>query len=233
MSMTKQAAEHFVWHLMSHYLPRDGTAGATSRSRAALATLRRGLGKAPGQAPEVFRYVVPALPPGDLDDQQEADYYLVAALFALHPPKAGAALDRPDFGAAMRELSQRVTTRRRPADAPQAAEGGDDDDSGALDPGVERRMAALLAASRDDLPDHLRHAVGLLSTHEEIPVGWARLLYDLGRWDSPDRAAQRKWARSFWASASPKAPTAGAAIAATEQAGTGDDSDDSDDSGDN
>lgn len=65
------------------------------------------------------------------------------------------------------------------------------------EPGVERRFVALLNCHRDDLPAHLRHAVGLLKS-KEIPVDWAELLHDILRWDSESRSVQRAWARAFW-----------------------------------
>ena len=48
--------------------------------RAMLAALRRGLGAAPGEAPDMFPYVVPFV-----QRCNEDDIYLIASLFALHP----------------------------------------------------------------------------------------------------------------------------------------------------
>src|SRR5262245_18694298 len=56
--------------------------------RGALAALRRGLGKEPGTAAEMYPVVVPRLPPG-LTPHQEENYYLIAALFGLHPEPRG------------------------------------------------------------------------------------------------------------------------------------------------
>jgi len=55
--------------------------------RAAMAALRRTLGKPPGQVPEIGRYILQWLP-SQLSEWQQAEeraYYLVAALFAWHP----------------------------------------------------------------------------------------------------------------------------------------------------
>src|SRR5713226_3326700 len=51
--------------------------------RAALASLRRGLGKPPGEAVEVYRYIFPFTQ--DLHLRQEDAYYTVATLFGSYP----------------------------------------------------------------------------------------------------------------------------------------------------
>jgi CRISPR system Cascade subunit CasB len=52
-----------------------------AEDRAALAALRRSLGKSPGEASEAHRYVLRFNPPV----REEETYYLIGALFALHP----------------------------------------------------------------------------------------------------------------------------------------------------
>lgn len=145
----------------------------------ALAALRRGLGHAPGDVPQMYPFVMPFLPEG-MHPRDEDTYFLVAALFAWHQldwahdstPNGDAG--ETNFGASFRLLTQ-VT------------------DSGS----IEKRFVALLNAHRDDLPEHLRHAVGLLKS-KNVPVNWVRLLRDLRAWDHPARYVQRAWARSFW-----------------------------------
>lgn len=151
-----------------------------SSNRAALAALRRGLGKSPGEAAEMFPYVVPWVP-NDPKEWEEAPYYLVASLFALHPlpwPESDAtSASSRTFGASMAKL---IATPDR------------------LD-AVERRFVALLNAHPEDIGDHLRRNVALLKA-ADIPVDWAQLLTDLLWWDHPQRRVQRRWARSFWTS---------------------------------
>lgn len=142
---------------------------AESQDRGALASLRRGLGQPPGTAAEMFRYVVPYLPPHP-SRAQEAAYYLVASLFALHPQAGG----RGNMGD---HLAQTRT------------EGGGD--------ALERRFTALLAAHPDDLPFYLRQAVSYLKSRE-VPVNWNQLFKDLLAWDHPDRYVQKAWANAFW-----------------------------------
>lgn len=136
--------------------------------RAALAALRRGLGKTPGTAPEMYPFVAPYLDPNE-DARWEEACYLIAALFASHPSG-----DHPahNFGASFARLSQ---------------EGG----------GPERRFTALLASHRENLPHRLRQAVALLKAHD-VPVDWYQLLRDVGRWNDDQRPVQRAWARAFW-----------------------------------
>ena len=58
----------------------------SSRDRGALAALRRGLGKSPGEAAEMYPVLMPML-----DDRQRGDLFeiccLIAALYAFHPER--------------------------------------------------------------------------------------------------------------------------------------------------
>ncbi len=149
-----------------------------AEDRAALAALRRGLGKAPGDVASMHPFIVPYLP--DLANARDDEaWYLVGSLFGLHPePWRGDGDSRNrSFGATLRRL------RDHKGDA-----GG---------PGIDRRMVAVLNAHRDDVGTHLRQAIGLLRGGE-TPVDWAQLLRDLLRWDHPDRPAQRQWARDYY-----------------------------------
>ncbi len=92
------AIERFIEHL-NGYAKRD--------DRAALARLRRGLGKPPGQAVEMMPLVVPYLPPADWG-QQDA-YFLVATLFAMHPKHRAEA----GFGLALRNVSDNDSAEKR------------------------------------------------------------------------------------------------------------------------
>jgi CRISPR system Cascade subunit CasB len=147
---------------------------ADGQERGALASLRRGLGKPPGTVAEMYRYVEPFL--GDLGGGarfKESAFYLVAALFALHPKST----DEGNIGTHLAK-----TRTDAGADA------------------LERRFTALLAAHPDDLPDYLRQAISFLKSKEE-PVNWLQLLRDLQNWEKRDDlkfSVQKHWARSFW-----------------------------------
>jgi len=144
------------------------------QDRGAMAALRRGVGKAPGSTMEMHPYVVPFLP-RDRPLEEDA-YYLVAALFAYwHQGEITVATHPPDnLGASLARLKT--------------------PDTG---PSLETRFTALLKSHRDDLPVHLRQAVGLLKS-KDIPVHWRHLWRDLRHWDHEDGWVQRSWAKSFW-----------------------------------
>jgi CRISPR system Cascade subunit CasB len=162
----------FAEHLASLAGREDGDA------RAALAALRRGLGKEPGEAAEAARYVFPWLRRDALPQQVDA-YFQVAALFATHQlPWHRGENDRTlNLGGSFRRL---------------AGPAGSDEDAGA-----ERRFVALLNAHPDELDRHLRHAVSLLKAHE-VPIDWAQLLRDVQEWTYEGRPVQLDWARAFW-----------------------------------
>jgi CRISPR system Cascade subunit CasB len=142
--------------------------------RAALAKLRRGLGKDAGAAPDrdiwVYAHLHGAAP------EHEEPATLVASLYALWHQGGG------DFRRAARTLGGSFRQLR------------DATDSGS----VEKRFVALLDSEAEDLPHRLRQAVSLLKS-KGIPVNWLQLLEDLLRWESPRRPVQRRWAREFWA----------------------------------
>ena len=80
--MTESRMEAFVARLKK--LDSNGDRGA-------LAHLRRGLGRAPGEAVEMLPLVAPFLPKESYDDWI---YFTVAALFASHPCQSGLAMGR-------------------------------------------------------------------------------------------------------------------------------------------
>jgi CRISPR system Cascade subunit CasB len=152
------------------------------KDRAALARLRRGLGKTPGEMGEAHAYVVPYLA-NDAPEWREDAFYLVGTLFALHPRPWGSG----DDGARYTNLGwsfARLT-------------GATESES------IEKRFVALLNAHRDDLDQHLRGAIGLLKAHE-VPVNWLQLLRDVQHWGTESRSVQRTWARAFWQRARPE-----------------------------
>ncbi len=173
---TGVSQEHkFIGHL--ERLVRD-------QDRGALAALRRGLGKPPGTAREMDRHVLRFVPAGTKKSQENA-YYLVGALFAdWHQGKDTVGPNPPEnMGASLRALVDR-----------EAADGGNRDEA---EKRTEKRLVALLNCHQDELPDHLRHTIGLLKS-KEIPVNWVQLLRDIQNWYRESRDVQRQWARKFW-----------------------------------
>jgi CRISPR type I-E-associated protein CasB/Cse2 len=146
--------------------------------RAALAALRRGFGKEPWEAPEMYPFVVPYLI-SELPARREQAFFVTASAFAQHPsvgvsqePPAG----RRNLGGALRE-----TFIHTPEDAPA----------------TERRFVALLKADREDLTEHLWRVVTFLRS-KEMDVDWRQFVHDLARpsWSQ----VRREWASSFWTS---------------------------------
>ncbi len=104
--------------------------------RAALAHLRRGLGKEPGTAMEVFPYI----PWWMVNKYNEQSYFLIASLFGLHPTKSGA--DR------FNNLGKSLSKIKDASDS------------------IEKRFTALLNANEEDLSEHLRQIIGLLKSKD-------------------------------------------------------------------
>lgn len=154
-----------------------------SAARAAMAHLRRGLGKPPGMAPEMDRYILPVLPPAANARVEEA-YYTVASLFAYWHQGRDKVDERPPatIGASLRTLVNKEEDAQKREN---------------LEKSIEKRLTALLNCHRDNLPEHLRHIVALLKT-KEVPLDWAQLLRDINGWDQDSRIVQHSWAKGFW-----------------------------------
>jgi len=142
-----------------------------AEDRGALAALRRGLGQPPGTVAAMYPYVVPRLP-ANAERWLEDAYYLIAALYAMHPTAGGSG----NMGSHFRRAAEADPERRE---------------------AIERRFTRLLAAHPDDLPDALRQAVGYLRS-AEVPIHWHQLLRDVLAWGHPERYVQRSWAKAFW-----------------------------------
>jgi CRISPR system Cascade subunit CasB len=175
---------------------------AEREDRAALAELRRGLGKEPGEVAGAYRLVAAWLSPTAGRHEEQA-YYLAATLFGLHP-QSWRPGDVDEDNAGERHRGDRNLGASL---AWLARERGRE--------GVERRFVALLDCDRGALPAHLRHAVALLRT-EDVPVDWAQLIRDIRVWDAPHRRVQRRWARAFWGGQALEPAEPAAATAPTE-----------------
>lgn len=148
-----------------------------SKDRATLAELRRGRGKAFGEAPRRDGWVLSQLSrlgrANFADDWEVNHVCLIASLFAEHSAPQG----RGNLGTAFRRML------RSP---------------GASEEAIERRFHTLLDSDSDDLPGRLRYAVSLLKS-KEVPINWAQVLADVCHWDWPSRSVQKAWSREFWA----------------------------------
>lgn len=155
----------FIGYLLN--LAKEG-----QEDRGALADLRSGLGREPGQMARVHKHVVPYLPEKSYNDRW---YYVTATLFGAFPKhRQGCSL-----GAAFKPLAFPPSEKKKES--------------------MEARFVALLNAHPDDLDDHLRHTIRLLeSAKPPQPLDWFQLLKDLLQWDHPEGHVQLRWARDFY-----------------------------------
>lgn len=157
----KEYENSFIKYLMK--LKKD-------KNRAALAHLRRGLGKPAGTATEMYPYIgnfFPKVPNRKYEDA----LFLIGSLFGFY---SDAKMTSGNFGDSMASIK---------------------DESGS----IEKRFVALLNSNYDDLHQHLRQAVGLLKSKEK-PINWEQLFKDLLAWENDSKNVQYRWARGFWGS---------------------------------
>ena len=154
MPRTKTNEHAFIRFLADH-----------ADDRAMLAKLRRGLGREPGAVPAMLPYIAPFLGTG-----KEADLFLIASLFALHPLH----VSKGNMGDHMRALAGERSSQA-----------------------TEYHLLRLLEARRDTLEPPLRRAISMLA-ERGIRVNWHQLMRDIRNWDHPEHFVQRNWARAFW-----------------------------------
>ena len=148
-----------------------GIAPDSIPDRRALAALRSSLAR-PVPPAEAVRVVAPFLPE-QATGWRETVYYLIAALFALHPCLSSQEAYGTSLGKALRQAS------------------------GESGLGPERRLLALLGCKSEDLPSHLRHAVSYLRARD-VSIDYRQLMRDLSWWDTVEGDVQHRWGRDFW-----------------------------------
>jgi CRISPR system Cascade subunit CasB len=152
-----------------------------SENRGALAALRSGLGKEPGEAPRMFPYVGNFLYSTNPDSTSSIVIFSTASLFSLHP------IHSPG-----RSLGMALWHATKSDKNPNGKHG---------QAGVEARLTATIDSHRDDL---IRNLQGLVSLCESAGEGidWSRFksdLYSLLSDDDNRRDRTRlQWARDFW-----------------------------------
>lgn len=182
-----------------------GEVNEEQRNRAALARLRRSRGKHPNQSHEAHRYVTYFT--GGISGWKEECFYYVAELFAAYPDREGSwskerdgeGYQQTNLGASFRKLVDKLVEEDESLE-------NEEEKRKKATKRVERRFTALLATSRNNLPDRLNHALSLLKA-KEVPVDWQELLYNLQQWegqnplvvkDNQRPSVQRQWAKAFW-----------------------------------
>ncbi|HHT02552.1 MAG TPA: type I-E CRISPR-associated protein Cse2/CasB [Firmicutes bacterium] len=163
-------------------------------SRAMLAKLRRGIGKEPGELPELFEIVFENLPEGFFGKGGEPSreiwaIYTALTLFSLHQQGK----DRPmsasgeregetsgdSLGAAVGRLVRKDMTREKT---------------------LKRRFDAVLTADEfTELAHHARGLIQLLKT-EDIPLDYPKFAFDLYRYqfDEARNRVRLRWGEDYY-----------------------------------
>ncbi|HWQ76215.1 MAG TPA: type I-E CRISPR-associated protein Cse2/CasB, partial [Syntrophomonas sp.] len=165
-------------------------------SRAMLAKLRRGIGKQPGELPELFEILLGGMPEemygkGDKPSYAEWAIYTALTLFALH--QQGKGKDRPmsvagnpeenvagnSLGAAVGYLVRRDKER---------------------EPAIKRRFDAVATANEfTELAHHARGLIQLLRA-EDIPLDYPRFAEDLYwyQFDDVRNRIRLRWGKDYY-----------------------------------
>jgi CRISPR system Cascade subunit CasB len=162
-------------------------------SRAALAQLRRGVGRPVGEVPEILELIVnPDGPPvwSDTPTRDEVAIHTALTLYAVHQQSQSAPMHTPrvTFGSALGAL--------RYAD-------------GQENPGVIRRFQAMgTAGDLAELVHHARTLVTLLRSAGR-PFDYGRFAEDLVFYQTPWRTdtVRLRWGRDFYRVAAPTPTT--------------------------
>ncbi len=166
-----QRGDRYLRHLYSLVSRMDK---GDPTARAAIARLRRGLGRPAGAAVETLPEVLPYI---DAEDARRVSggfttlrdtCFLIGGLLASHPEAAEAGAN---LGATLHAVGTHES--------------------------AERRMVALLNARRDQLPELLRQAIALASS-ARVPVNYRQLFQDVLDWEQEDRRVQLRWASYYW-----------------------------------
>lgn len=164
--MSEKQQKHFFIKYLEK-LQSDGDRGA-------MATLRKGLGKPPGEVTQMYKYVYVGIGQNG-KIQEENGYFLVASLFALwYRGRQGLSQDFDgNFGKTCKYVFKETAT-----------------DS------TVKHFESLIDSHIDDLPNRLRHAVSLASS-KNVGVNWSQLLIDLEQWGEDSKSVQKEWMKAF------------------------------------
>ena len=160
------------------------------RQKAALANLRRGVGRVPGELPELWGEFLLEFPPeleseSGVPTKAELAVYLAVTLFALH--QQGRDPGREPMHRDGQSLGRAVRLLVKPGEDPQDA------------PVLRRFQALTSAASMQEAAQHLRGMIQLLRSGG-IPldyVGLASDLYDVQFQPSWQRVRLR-WGQDYY-----------------------------------
>jgi CRISPR system Cascade subunit CasB len=153
----------------------------------ALAELRRGIGKIPGEMPQLWGYFLEAMPEEFYGDREpsraEWAVYTALTLFALHQQGKDPAIkpmqeDGQSFGTALSRLVHNLDDRER----------------------IARRFNTIATAnSMEELSHYMRGAVQLLG-REDIGLDYAKLAGELYCFQFPELVSgvRLRWGQDFY-----------------------------------
>lgn len=184
MSKKEQLSQFVAWKIDDLTKRLDSSSG-----RAALANLRRGVGKVPGELPELWGIFLEDLDEGFLGkngkpSKEEWAIYISLTLFALH---------QQGKSEPMHKINQSLGN----AAAMLMTEQTDDERSR-----VMRRFGPVVTASdMNELSHHLRGLVQLFKANERaIPLDYVKLagdIYDF-QFDDSRKRVQLRWGQDFY-----------------------------------
>lgn len=168
-------------------------------AKAALAKLRRGIGKTPGENPEIWEITL-----GDLPEQltfkgKDDNYKPTAAEWAIHTALTLYALHRQGKSASMSAAGNSLGAAARKLKSPD----GNNEQS------LKRRFDAVTTAR--DLAELAYHARGLVqlfkAAEPPVTLDYPRFAADLYRYQFTDARNQvrLRWGQDFWVIASDSA----------------------------
>lgn len=156
----------------------------TGAGRGLMANLRHGVGKRPGEIPELWGMIFDGIP-DELTGRKEASnaewaVYTALTLYALHQQGNDTYMNQRDMSvgrAAARLVKNEDDTKRI----------------------LDRLNLVVTSVSPEDLAYHLRGVVQLLKS-EKIPLDYARLAKELYLFYDQERAGNIKlsWGRDFY-----------------------------------
>ena len=163
----------------------------SSQGNAELAWLRRGIGKNPGEMPDLWGILYEDMPEnfiGNTDEpsKEELSCYTALTLFALHQQGMNIAsqcmhIKGKKIGQSLRMLSDALG------------------DAGAENRVLKQLSALSTSKNRDEYSYHLRKIVYLLKS-EKIPLDYGKLATDLYllQYDEYASSVKLQWARDFY-----------------------------------
>ena len=166
-----------------------------NQRRAELAKLRRGIGHAPGELPELWGSFLLGMPESfqgrSAPSAAEWAVYLALTLYAMHQQGNDRPMNCPGntLGRAVRQLAERNSAGQDWTEA-----------------SVLRRFNAL--ATADSMPEVLHHLRGMIQLlrREGIPLDYPQLAEDLYQYQFVDGApnVRLRWGRDLYASPTEK-----------------------------